>query len=399
MSVSTDIRFVDDPTFAVKGKRVLLRVDFNVPFDERGLISNDKRMRETLPTIELLRKKGARVIVMSHLGRPKGNPEAKYSLKTVALHLGKLLMTDVHLAPDCVGQYVLSRTRELKDGEVLVLENVRFHERETSDPDAFGADLAPNGDVFVNDAFGTCHRAHGSVVGVAKKLPRAGGLLIKRELEFLAPLLDKPKRPYVAVLGGAKVEDKIGVIRAFIERADKIVIGGGMAYTFLHAQGQAIGKSLFDEAHVRLAKELLELAADRDVDVLLPVDHVVAKSSADTTAKILPTIPNNLAAFDIGSRTTTNFSAALANANTVVFNGPMGVYENPAFAKGTRGLLSAMSDAHKRGATVVVGGGDSAAAVERLGFEKHVSHISTGGGASLEFLEGKVLPGIAALMR
>lgn len=393
------IRFVDDPSLNFRGQRVLVRSDFNVPLSDSGAITNDKRIRESLPTIELLRERGARVVLMSHLGRPKGGPEPKFSLAPVAEDLAKKLGVRVPLLSDCVGDQVLAATRQMKDGEVLLLENVRFHKAEEKDGAAFGALLAPNGDFFVNDAFGTCHRAHGSVSGVPALLPHAAGLLVKREVAAFGPLMTNPPRPYVAVLGGAKVSDKIKVIESLLTRVNTIIIGGAMAYTFLKAKGESVGKSLVEDAQIGFAKGLLERAREQGVDILLPSDHVVSGAIDDEAgARESSVISENLAGFDIGSHTAKTYAKALKSAKAVIFNGPMGVFERPAFAKGTVAVLDALASAHAAGALVVVGGGDSAAACEAFGYEDRVTHVSTGGGASLELLEGLDLPGLAALV-
>lgn len=393
------ITFVDDKKLNLRGKRVLVRADFNVPLSDSGQITNDKRIRESLPTIRLLIERGARVILMSHLGRPKGGPEPKYSLAPVAADLAQKLGTTVPLLDDCVGEHVVAATKSLADGQVLMLENVRFHKAEEKDGAAFGRLLAPNGDLFVNDAFGTCHRAHGSVSGVPALLPHAAGLLVKKEVEAFAPLMTNPPRPYVAVLGGAKVSDKIKVIESLLARVDTIIIGGAMAYTFLKARGELVGKSLVEDGHTGFALGLLERAKERGVKILLPVDHVVSGAIDDEAgAKTTALIPENSAGFDIGPATAKQYAAALASARAVIFNGPMGVFERPAFASGTKAVLDGLAAAHKTGALVVVGGGDSAAACEQFGYEDRVTHVSTGGGASLELLEGLDLPGLAALV-
>ena len=392
------IRFVDDSSFDVAGKRVLVRADFNVPLNDQGEITNDKRIRATLPTINLLRERGAKVVLMSHLGRPKGEPDPAFSLKPVAKRLSELLGVNVAFANDCIGEAVVAETTKLADGDVLLLENVRFHLAETKDADAIGPQLAANGDAFVNDAFGTCHRAHGSVVGPAKLLPSAAGLLIRREIEAFGPLLEGSKPPLIAILGGAKVADKIAAIESLLERCDDLIIGGGMAYTFLKARGEEIGNSLLDAEHVEFASRMLKRAEDKGVAVLLPEDHVVAESIDATDGTVEPEIEAGQAAFDIGPATRKRFAGVIAHAGSIIFNGPMGVFEREQFAGGTRKVLEAMAEAHGRGALVVVGGGDSAAATELFEFEDKVTHVSTGGGASLELLEGKELPGLTALV-
>ncbi|NUQ33386.1 MAG: phosphoglycerate kinase [Planctomycetaceae bacterium] len=392
------IRYVDDPKFAVEGKRVLVRVDFNVPMDNNGMITSDVRIREALSTIKLLQKRKAKVVLMSHLGRPTGvGQEPRFSLKTVAVRLAELLKSDVQMMSDCVGDYIKSRSIDLKSGEVMMLENVRFHVRETKHPDDFGKDLARNGDFFVNDAFGSCHRAHGSVTGVAKYLPHAAGLLIRKELEAFGPLLNNPPRPYVAILGGAKVSDKLGVIDAMLDRVNTLMIGGAMAYTFLKTADRPVGKSLVEDDQLKFAHNMFVKAAEEHISLMLPDDHVVAANMDDESAKVVDKIPDGMAAFDIGPKTITKYVKAISTAKAVMLAGPLGVFERERFANGTRAICQALADAHKRGALVVVGGGDSAAAVEKFGFVKNVTHISTGGGASLELLEGKELPGLVAL--
>ena len=391
------IHYVDEPQVEVAGKRVLLRLDLNVPLDADGMITSDKRIRASLPTINLLRERGAKVVIMSHLGRPKGNPNPRLSLKTVSLRLAELLKCDVHMLPDCVGTYVESRTREMNDGEVVMLENVRFHERETKDADAFGKDLVVNGDFYVNDAFGTCHRAHGSVTGVAKILPYAAGLLIRKELKAFGKVFDEPKRPFVALLGGAKVSDKLGVIEALLDQVDTLIIGGGMAYTFLKASGREIGKSIVDNDKLEFAQAMMRKADEVGVKLLLAQDHVVANGLEDESATLVDIIPADKGAFDIGAKSIELFSKSIAAAGTIVFNGPVGVFERSRFSNGTQSIVGALADAYSSGSTVIVGGGDSAAAVEMFDHAEDVTHISTGGGASLELLEGKELPGLAAL--
>ncbi len=394
------IRFVDDPSLDLRGKRVLVRADFNVPLSDSGAVTNDRRIRESLPTIRLLIERGARVVMMSHLGRPKGEPDPAYSLSPVAQVLTELLGQEVRLLPDCVGENVVAATEALEDGDAVLLENVRFHRAEEKDGAEFGKLLALNGDFYVNDAFGTCHRTHGSVSGVAAVLPSAAGLLVRKEVEAFGPLMTNPPRPHVAVLGGAKVSDKLPLIDSLLSRADVIIIGGAMAYTFLVAKGEAVGKSLVESGQVGHAKDMLTRAKDRGVRVLLPVDHVVAGAIDDesgATGALM--IPEGKAGFDIGPQTQTEFSKALLSAGSIVFNGPMGVFERKAFSAGTIAVLEAMADAHANGALVVVGGGDSAAAADRFGFADKVTHVSTGGGASLELLEGTDLPGLVALQQ
>jgi phosphoglycerate kinase len=385
----------------VQGKRVLVRVDFNVPQDETGRITDDRRIRAALPTIRYLIERGARTILASHLGRPKGKPEdrAKFTLKPVAERLGELLGKPVPLAPDCVGAEVEKMVQEMKNGDVLLLENVRFHpEEENNDPD-FAKQLAGLAEVYVNDAFGTAHRAHASTEGVARYLPGVAGYLMQKELVYLGGALANPKRPFIAVLGGAKVKDKIPVIENLVSKVDRLIIGGGMAYTFLKAQGKEIGRSLLDADSLDFCREMLAKAGDK---ILLPVDVVVAdgnpfEQGADavqTRVVSVDAIPADWQGVDIGPETQKRFAEAVKGAGTVVWNGPMGIFEFDQFAVGTRAMAQALADS---GAVTIVGGGDSAAAVEQLGFADKMTHISTGGGASLEFLEGRVLPGVAAL--
>ena len=383
----------------VSGKRVIVRVDFNVPQDKKtGAITDDKRIKGALPTISYLVKNNAKVILVSHLGRPKNGPEAIFSMKPAADRLAELLGQPVILASDVIGDDAKAKAAALKDGEILMLENVRFHKEETKNDPAFAAQLASLADLYVNDAFGTAHRAHASTAGLANFLPSASGYLIAKELDVMGKALSEPARPFVAILGGAKVSDKIGVIDNLIEKADAIIIGGGMAYTFFSAQGDSIGTSLCEADKLDLAKGLLEKAAAKGVKLLLPVDNVVADAfSADANAKTVDStqMPDGWMGLDIGPETIALFSETIATAKTVVWNGPMGVFEFDRFAEGTRSVAKAVADSS---AISIIGGGDSAAAVEKLGYADQVTHISTGGGASLEFLEGKVLPGIDSLL-
>ena len=383
----------------VKSKRVLVRVDFNVPLNDELEITDDKRIVAALPTIKYLLENGARVILCSHLGRPKGvGYEEKFSLAPVARRLKELLPdTNVMFASDVIGEDARKKASELKDGEVLLLENVRFHKEETANDDEFAHKLADLAEIYVSDAFGTVHRAHASTAGVAKYLPSVCGFLIEKELSFLNGALESPERPFVAILGGAKVGDKIGVIKNLLEKCDTLLIGGGMAYTFFKAKGYNVGDSLLDEERVGLAKELMEEAERRHVKLLLPVDTVVAKAfTADAEHKTVAcdAIEDGWQGLDIGEKTRELFAKEIEKAKTVVWNGPMGVFEFPAFAKGTEAVAQACANC---GGTTVIGGGDSASAVKKLGLSGKMTHISTGGGASLELLEGKVLPGIAAL--
>ncbi len=378
----------------VKGKRVLVRVDFNVPIDENGVITDDRRIREALPTIKYLKEHGARVILMSHLGRPKGKFNAKYSLKPVAERLSEKLGANVALAPDVIGEAVQSMVDALKDGDVMLLENVRFYEEEEKNDKEFSKKLAALGDIYINDAFGTAHRAHATTAGIADYLPSAIGYLIKKELDIMGKALVEPERPFIAILGGAKVSDKIGVIENLMDKVDALLIGGGMAFTFYKAMGHEIGKSILEADKVELAGEILKKAKQNHLRLLLPVDIVVApefNNDAPRKTVAVDAIPKDQMGLDIGENTMAVYSDIIRNAKTVVWNGPMGVFEMPNFAKGTFALAEALSECK---GTTIVGGGDSAAAVEQLGFADKITHISTGGGASLEFLEGKVLPGI-----
>lgn len=378
----------------VKGKKVLVRADFNVPMDKEGNITDDRRIREALPTINYLKNKGAKVILMSHLGRPKGKFNPEFSLKPVAGRLTALLGQQVIFAEDVIGEDAIKKSSALKEGEVMLLENVRFHAEEEKNDAEFAKKLSLLGEVYVNDAFGTAHRAHASTAGIADYLPSAVGFLIKKELECMGKALSNPERPFIAILGGAKVSDKIGVIENLIYKVDALLIGGGMAFTFLKAKGFEVGKSLIEEDKVELAGELLKKAKDKGIKLLLPIDIVAAsefKADAECKTVEASSIPKYYMGLDIGENTRKMFSETIGNAKTVVWNGPMGVFEMPVFAKGTYAVAEAMSKV--KGATII-GGGDSAAAVEQLGFADKMTHISTGGGASLEFLEGKVLPGI-----
>ncbi len=378
------------------GKRALVRVDFNVPLDG-ARITDDTRIRAALPTIAALRKAGAPVALMSHLGRPKGKPDPRYSLAPVAARLGELLGFAVPLLPDCVGGEAEAAARGLAPGGVLLLQNLRFHpEEEANDPD-FARGLAALGDVYVNDAFGAAHRAHASTVGVTRFLPAVAGLLMERELEALGRALEAPERPFVAIIGGAKVSDKIGVIENLLGRTDALIIGGGMANTFLLAQGKPIGKSLAEPDKIDTARRLLARATERNVPLALPVDVVVAPEMAESAPHRVvevDEVPEDQAIFDIGPRTVANYRELLAGAKTIVWNGPMGVFEVAPFAGGTQAIARAVADS---GAFTIVGGGDSVAAIEEAGLADRISHVSTGGGASLEFLEGRELPGVAAL--
>ena len=382
----------------VAGKRVLVRVDFNVPQDETGAITDDTRIAAALPTIQYLAGKGAKVILVSHLGRPKG-VTPKYTLEPVSARLEQLLGQPVELLNKTVGDQVAEAIKEFKNGDVILLENVRFYPEEEANDPGFAQDLAFLADVYVNDAFGTAHRAHASTEGVAHYLPGAAGFLMKKELDYLGGALTEPKRPFVAILGGAKVKDKIGVIQQLLTKVDTLIIGGGMAYTFLKAQGHEIGKSLLDEKNIEFCKEVLATAGDK---ILLPEDVIVTNANpfdggedaCETKTVPISAIPADWEGADIGPQTIAKFSAAIKGAGTVVWNGPMGIFEFSKFANGTREIARALAESN---AVTIIGGGDSAAAVVQLGFGDRMTHISTGGGASLEFLEGKELPGVAAL--
>ncbi|MGC7871803.1 phosphoglycerate kinase [Desulfosporosinus sp. SYSU MS00001] len=381
----------------VKGKRVLVRADFNVPLDEQGQITDDTRIRASLPTIEYLVKEGARIILASHLGRPKGQVNAKYSLAPVAKRLSERLGQNVALVQDCIGEAAQKAAEKLQDGQVLLLENVRFHKEEEKNDPEFAREMASLADIFVNDAFGTAHRAHASTEGVTHYIPAVAGLLMQKEVEFMGNALERPERPFVAIIGGAKVSDKIGVIENLLDKVNALIIGGGMANTFLKAQGYKVGKSLLEEDKLGLAKQLIEKAKSKGVALELPIDVVAAKEfAAEASHRIaaLSDIQDDEMALDIGPASAERFSTIISSAQTVVWNGPMGVFEMDAFAKGTERVAKAVADCK---GTTIVGGGDSVAAVEKTGVAERMTHISTGGGASLEFLEGKVLPGVAAL--
>ena len=382
---------------SVSGKKVLVRCDFNVPLDVDKNITDENRIVGALPTIEYLIKHNAKVILCSHLGRPKGEFNDKYSLAPVAARLSQLLRKEVKLAADVIGPSAKSLAASLKDGDVMLLENLRFHKEEEKNDPAFAKELASMADLYVNDAFGTAHRAHASTEGVAHYLPAVGGYLIQKEIEIMGKALNNPERPFVAILGGAKVSDKIGVINNLLAKVDVLVIGGGMAYTFQKALGGKIGNSLLEPDKVELAKELMAKAASKGVRLLLPVDNEAGNSFSNDCLRITvhsQDIPDGFEGLDIGPKTQVIFAAEVARAKTVIWNGPMGVFEFDNFAEGTREIARALAECN---GTTIVGGGDSAAAVEQMGFAKKVTHVSTGGGASLEFLEGIELPGVAAL--
>lgn len=383
----------------LKGKKVLMRADFNVPLNEDGVITDDTRIQAALPTIKYILDQGASLILMSHLGRPKNEPDPKFSLLPVAKRLSEVLGTEVVFNDDgeVVGQVTKDAAAALKPGQILLLQNTRFRPEEKKNEPSFAKELATLGDVFVEDAFGSSHRAHASTAGVADYLPAVSGFLIQKELDFIGGALEDPKRPFVAILGGSKVSDKIGVINNLLEKVDSLIVGGGMAFTFLKAQGYEIGSSLLEEDKIDLAKELLAKAEAKGVKLLLPIDVVVApefKADAPATNVKVDAIPSDQMGLDIGVETQKLFADTIKDAKTVIWNGPMGVFEFPEFAKGTVAVAKAMAESD---AVTIIGGGDSAAAVKQLGFEDGMSHISTGGGASLEFMEGKVLPGIDVL--
>ena len=384
---------------AVSGKKVLLRCDFNVPQNkETGEITSDKRIKAALPTIKYLLDNGAAVIACSHLGKPKGEWKPKLSLAPVAEHLSKLLDRPVIFANDIIGEDAKAKAAALKPGEIMLLQNLRYDIREEKNDPEFAKELASLADIYISDAFGTVHRAHASTAGVAAYLPAYAGLLVLKELSVMGKALEEPARPFVAVLGGAKVSDKIGVINNLLSKADTIIIGGGMAYTFIKAMGYEIGKSLLEEDKLDYARSMIEKAKEKNVKLLLPVDTAVGSEFApDCERKVVKVseIPADWMGMDIGPETIKLFSDAVKSAATVVWNGPMGVFEFDAFAQGTEAMAKALAES---GAVTIVGGGDSAAAVEKLGYADKMTHISTGGGASLEFLEGMELPGVACLM-
>ncbi|RCX18397.1 phosphoglycerate kinase [Anaerobacterium chartisolvens] len=382
----------------VKGKKVIVRVDFNVPLDENRKITDDKRIVGALPTIKYLVENGAKTILVSHLGRPKNGFEDKYSMKPTAERLSELLGKEVVMAADVIGEDAKAKAASLKSGEVLMLENVRFHKEEEKNNADFAKELASLAEIFVNDAFGTAHRAHASTAGLADYLPAVCGFLIQKELNFMGKALANPARPFVAILGGAKVSDKIAVIENLIDKVDTLIIGGGMAYTFLKAKGYKIGNSICENDKIDLAKSLMEKAEKKGIKLMLPIGSIVGQEfKNDTEHKYVPSddMPDGWMGMDIGSLTIEKFSKEIKKAKTVIWNGPMGVFEFPNFATGTKEVAKAVAES---GSISIVGGGDSAAAVEQLGFADKITHISTGGGASLEFLEGKELPGIAVLM-
>ncbi len=385
----------------IKGKRVIMRVDFNVPI-ENGKVADDTRIRAALPTIDYAVKKGAKVILLSHLGRPKGEKKPEYSLKPVADRLSELMGREVKFVDEPVGEKAKRAVEDLKEGEILLLENTRFHPGETKNDENLAKEWASYAQIHVNDAFGTAHRAHASNVGIAKFLPSVAGFLMEKEIKFLSKVTYEPEKPYVVVLGGAKVSDKIGVITNLMEKADRIMIGGAMMFTFLKVLGKSVGSSRVEEDKLDLAKQILEKAKELGVEMVLPVDAVIAqKMEAGAEKKVVSVdegIPEGWMGLDIGPKTEEMFKEKLKGAKTIVWNGPMGVFEIEDFAHGTRALAEAIAEMTAMGATTVIGGGDSAAAVNKFGLSDRFSHVSTGGGASLEFLEGKALPGIASIL-
>jgi len=384
--------------FNLKNKKVLMRVDFNVPLDDNNQITDDNRITEAMPTIEYILAQGASLILMSHLGRPKGKPKPEFSLKPVAERLGKLLNKSVILAPDCVGNEVSNLAAELKPGSVLLLENLRFHNEEEENNPVFSQQLASLGDIYINDAFGTAHRAHASTEGVTKFLPSGAGLLLDKELTYFDKTMEHPDRPFVAILGGAKVKDKIPVILNLLNKVDTLIIGGGMAYTFLYHKRIKIGNSLLDKDSLPVVDKILEKAKSKNVKIYFPSDYIVAdKFSQDANIKTISgDIPDGWEGIDMGPKSRQEVDEILKASKTVVWNGPVGVFEIDKFAEGTKAVAKTLASL-LGSCTTIIGGGDTASAVKKFGFETQMSHISTGGGASLELLEGKILPGVSAL--
>ena len=383
----------------LQGKKVFVRCDFNVPLDENGNITDNRRIVAALPTIKYLLDQNCKIILASHLGRPKGEVNPKFSLKPVANELYKLLGKEVKLAEDVVGPSAKELTSNVKEGEIVLLENVRFDAREEKNDESLSKEFASMAEIFVNDAFGTAHRVHSSTAGIAEFLPAVSGFLIEKELEFLGSALENPQRPFVAILGGAKVSDKLGVIESLLEKVDTLIIGGGMAYTFFKSMGYSVGKSICELDKLDLAKELMEKAKQKNVKLVLPVDNVIAKEiTPDAENKVIDSdnIPDDWEGLDIGPKTVELFKEKLKDAKTIIWNGPVGFSEYEIFANGTRSIAQALAE--KEDAVTIIGGGDSAAAIEKMGLSDKMTHISTGGGASLEFLEGKKLPGIECLL-
>lgn len=394
-----DKLFIED--LDLQGKRVLVRVDFNVPLNDNLQITDDIRITSALPTIKKIISDGGSAILMSHLGRPKGAVDPKFSLKPAAVRLSELLEQEVKFADDCIGESVKKMVGELKAGEVLLLENLRFHAEETKNDPEFSKQLSELGDLYVNDAFGSAHRAHSSTEGVTKYFDKcASGYLLKKELDYLGSAISNPQRPFTAILGGAKISGKIDVIQELMKKVDNLIVGGGMGYTFYKAQGMEIGTSLLEEDKIELAGEILGKAASSGVNFMLPEDIVVASEFDNCSlSEIVPVdqIPADKMGLDIGTKTIEKFRSVILSSKTIVWNGPMGVFEFENFAHGTNAIAQALADATQMGAITIIGGGDSAAAIKKAGLDDKVSHVSTGGGASLEFLEGKILPGVAAL--
>ncbi|MFZ4524012.1 MAG: phosphoglycerate kinase [Chlorobium sp.] len=386
---------------STQGKRVLMRVDFNVPLDENKKITDDKRIVESLPSIRKVLEEGGRLILMSHFGRPKGKVNPEYSLAPVALRLAELIDGPVLMAKDCIGTEVMQQVLALQDGEVMLLENLRFHAEEEANDADFSRELASLGEVYVNDAFGTAHRAHASTEGITHYVQTAvAGYLIERELLYLGKALQEPERPFVAILGGSKISGKIDVLENLFKKVDTVLIGGAMVFTFFKAQGYEVGNSLVEESKIELALTILEEAKKKGIKLLLPVDVILApeiSADADSYPEKISSIAKNMIGVDIGPLTAETYRNEILSARTVLWNGPMGVFEIDNFAAGTMAVANAMAEATAKGATTIIGGGDSAAAIAKAGLSKEITHISTGGGASLEFLEGKDLPGIAAL--
>ncbi|UCG53071.1 MAG: phosphoglycerate kinase [Candidatus Latescibacterota bacterium] len=385
----------------VAGKRVLMRVDFNVPFDRDRNITDDTRVVAALPTIKNIIERGGKLVLMSHLGRPRGKRDDQMSLAPVAFHLGSLIDSPVKFVKDCIGDEVVRKVEALKGGDILVLENLRFHPGEEANDPGFAAELATLGDIYVNDAFGTAHRAHASTVGVNEHFDiRAAGFLMERELEALSNALENPNRPFVAILGGAKIKGKINLIQSLLSKVDVLLVGGGMMFTFFKSTGLEIGKSIVDDDYVGMCKEILDGSRGGPSRLLLPVDCIVAKDleeNSPTREVSSADIPDDWAGVDIGPKSVSLFKSELAGAGTVFWNGPMGIFEKPRFADGTKEVARAIADATSVGAVSIVGGGDSVAAINLMGIAERFTHVSTGGGASLEFMEGKTLPGVEAL--
>ena len=395
------IKSVED--IDLKGKRIIVRCDFNVPLDENREITDEKRIVASLPTIRYILDQGAELILMSHLGRPKGKLVPELSLAPVAYSLSSHLGKPVKLAPDCVGEHIEAMVGEMRDGDVLLLENLRFHKEETDNDESFAEKLASLADVYVNDAFGTAHRAHASTEGITRYMDEvATGYLLKKEIDYLDSAVKNPKRPFVAVIGGVKISGKIDVLTTLLDKADTLLIGGGMAYTFFRAMGLEIGNSILEEDRIGMAGDILKKAEASSCEFLLPVDCMIADrfdNNAVTRYVNSDAIPHDWESLDIGPKTAELYASKIKSAGTVVWNGPMGVFEMDTFSGGTKAVADAMADATQRGAITIIGGGDSAAAIAKFGMEARMSHISTGGGASLELLEGKILPGVQALDR